>query len=234
MLELEDVHTYYGDSHVLQGVSLRVAQGSVVALLGRNGVGKTTVIRSIVGFTPPSRGVVRFKGRDITGLAPHLIVRMGIALVPQGRRIFPSLTVKENLSVAARNDHGHRNKWDLDRVLRYFPMLQDRLSARGNSLSGGELQVLAIARALMGNPDLILVDEASEGLAPLALREIRRIVQQLKAEEGLSMLLVAQNVRLALDMADYVYVMGKGKVAYESTPAELRDNETIRARYLGV
>ena len=234
MLELEDVHTYYGDSHVLQGVSLRVAQGSVVALLGRNGVGKTTVIRSIVGFTPPRRGVVRFKGRDITGLAPHLVVRTGIALVPQGRRIFPSLTVRENLSVAARNGHGRRNKWDLDRVLRYFPMLENRLSARGNSLSGGELQVLAIARALMGNPDLILVDEASEGLAPLALREIRRIVQQLKAEEGLSMLLVAQNVRLALDMADYVYVMGKGKVAYESTPAKLRDNEAIRARYLGV
>lgn len=234
MLELIDIHTYYGDSHILQGVSLEVAEGSVVALLGRNGVGKTTVIRSIIGFTPPCQGAVRFKGVDITGFEPHRIVQMGIGLVPQGRRIFPSLSVKENLAIAARNNRGRRRGWDLNRVLSSFPQLEERLNARGSSLSGGELQMLAIARALMGNPDLLLIDEFSEGLAPLILQETGRIIQQLKSEEGLSMLLVAQNIRLALELADYVYVMSNGQVAYESTPQELRDNDEVKARYLGV
>ncbi len=234
MLELIDVHTYYGDSHILRGISLEVAEGSVVALLGRNGVGKTTVIRSIIGFTPPRQGTVRFKGVDITGFEPHRIVQMGIGLVPQGRRIFPSLSVKENLAIAARNNHGHRQGWDLNRVLSSFPQLKERLNARGSSLSGGELQMLAIARSLMGNPNLLLIDEFSEGLAPLTLQETGRIIQQLKSEEGLSMLLVAQNIRLALELADYVYVMSNGQVAYESTPGELRDNDEVKAKYLGV
>jgi branched-chain amino acid transport system ATP-binding protein len=231
---LIDVHTYYGDSHILQGISLEVAEGSVVALLGRNGVGKTTTIRSIIGFTPPRQGTVLFKGVDITGAEPHRIVQMGIGLVPQGRRIFPSLTVRENLTIAARNDGGRRQGWDLNRVLSTFPLLKERLNARGGSLSGGELQMLAIARALMGNPELMLMDEASEGLAPLVLREIGRIIQQLKSEERLSILLVEQNLRLALEVADYVYVISKGKVVYESTPGELRDNDGIKAKYLGV
>lgn len=234
MLQVIDIHTYYGDSYILQGVSLEVVEGSVVALLGRNGVGKTTVLRSIIGFTPPRQGTVRFKGVEITGFEPHRIVQMGIGLVPQGRRIFPSLTVKQNLTIAARNRDGRRQRWDLNRVLSSFPLLKERLNARGSSLSGGELQMLAIARALMGNPELILIDEASEGLAPLALREVKLIIQQLKSEEGLSMLLVAQNLRLALEVADYVYVMSRGKVAYESTPGELRDNDEIKAKYLGV
>lgn len=233
MLQLIDVHTYYVDSYILQGISLDVGQGSVVALLGRNGVGKTTVIRSIIGFTPPRQGTVRFKGVDITGFEPHRVAQMGIGLVPQGRRIFPSLSVKENLTIAARKRDGHQG-WDLNRVLSSFPLLKERLNARGSSLSGGELQMLAIARALMGNPELILIDEASEGLAPLALREVKLIIQQLKSEEGLSMLLVAQNLRLALEVADYVYVMSRGKVVYESTPAELMDNDDIKAKYLGV
>lgn len=234
MLELLDVHTYYGDSHILQGLSLEVAAGSVVALLGRNGVGKTTTIRSIIGFTPPRRGTVRFKGTDITGARPHRIVQLGIGLVPQGRRIFPSLTVKENLAIAARSGGGLGHGWDLSRVLSAFPLLAERLNVPGSALSGGELQMLAIARALMGNPELMLMDEASEGLAPLVLREIGRIIQQLKSDEGLSILLVEQNLRLALEVADYVYVMSKGKVVYESTPGELRDNEEIKAKYLGV
>ena len=234
MLQLIDVHTYYGENHILQGISLEVAEGSVVALLGRNGVGKTTTIRSIIGFTPPRQGTVRFKGVDINGFEPHRIVQMGIGLVPQGRRIFPSLTVKENLTIAARNNAGRRQGWDLNRVLSAFPLLRERLNIQGSSLSGGELQMLAIARALMGNPDLMLMDEASEGLAPLVLREIERITQQLKSEEGLSILLVEQNLRLALKVADYVYIMSKGKVVYESTPGEIRDNDEIKAKYLGV
>lgn len=234
VLQLIDVHTYYGDNHILQGISLEVAEGSVVALLGRNGVGKTTTIRSIIGFVPPRQGSVRFKGIDITGFEPHRIVQMGIGLVPQGRRIFPSLTVKENLTIAARNNGGRRQGWDLNRVLSAFPQLKERLDARGGSLSGGELQMLAVARALMTNPVLVLMDEASEGLAPLVLREVERITQQLKSEEGLSILLVEQNLRLALKVADYVYIMSKGKVVYESTPGEIRDNDEIKAKYLGV
>ena len=234
MLRLIDVHTYYGDSHILQGISLEVAEGSVVALLGRNGVGKTTVIRSIIGFTHPRQGTVRFKGIDITGFEPHRIVQMGIGLVPQGRRIFPSLSVKENLAIAARNNHSNRQGWDLNRVLSSFPQLKERLNARGSSLSGGELQMLAIARSLMGNPDLLLIDEFSEGLAPLTLQETGRTIHQLKSEEGLSMLLVAQNIRLALELSDYVYIISNGEVAYESTPQELRDNEEVKAKYLGV
>ena len=234
MLQLKDVHTYYRDSHILHGVSLKVDEGSIVALLGRNGVGKTTVIRSIIGFTPPRKGRVLFKGNDITGKAPHRVVRMGIGLVPQGRRVFPSLSVKENLFIAARKDHRRGAVWDLQRVLATFPLLKERINARGNTLSGGELQMLAIARALMGNPDLLLIDEASEGLAPIALQEVGRIIRHLKAEEGLSILLVAQNIKLAVELADYTYILSRGKVAYESTPVELADNDEVKARLLGV
>lgn len=233
MLRLSDVHTYYGESHILRGVSLEVGEGSAVALMGRNGVGKTTVMRSIIGFTHPRQGTVHFKGVDITRFEPHRVVRMGIGFIPQGRRIFPSLTVKENLAIAARNDRSRGQGWDLNRVLSSFPVLRDRLNARGGSLSGGELQMLAIARALMGNPELVLVDEATEGLAPLALLETKRIIKKLKTEEGLSMLLVAQSIRLALELADYAYVMSNGKVAYESTTRELGENDEIKAKYLG-
>ncbi len=232
MLELVDVHTYYGESYVLQGVSLEVREGSVVALLGRNGMGKTTTIRSIIGFTPPRRGTVRFKGKDIAGLQPYRIAQMDIGLVPQGRHIFPSLSVEENLTMAARGG-GKTGAWTLDRVYSLFPILKERAKYKGNLLSGGEQQMLTIARALMTNPYLLLMDEPSEGLAPIIVQEIARIIDQLK-ESGFSILLVEQNLPMALGVADYVYIMSKGAIVYESTPEELRDNEEAKAKYLGV
>lgn len=230
MLELVDVHTYYGDSYVLQGISLEVKEGSTVALLGRNGMGKTTTIRSIIGLTPPRRGVVRFKGKDATSLEPYQIAQMG--MIPQGRQIFPSLSVKENLTMSART-RGKAAPWSLDRVYSLFPVLKERANLKGNLLSGGEQQMLTIARALMTNPDLLLMDEPSEGLAPLLVREIGHIIGQLK-ESGFSILLVEQNLPMALAVADYVYVISKGVIVYHSTPQEFRDNDEVKAKYLGV
>ncbi len=232
MLELVDVHTYYGESYVLQGISLQVKEGSVVALLGRNGMGKTTTIRSIIGFTPPRRGMIRFKGRDIVGLQPYKIARMGIGLVPQGRQIFPSLSVKENLTMSARGT-GKPEAWSLERVYSLFPILKERASCKGNLLSGGEQQMLTIGRALMTNPDLLLMDEPSEGLAPLLVREVGHIISQLK-ESGFSILLVEQNLPMALGIADYAYIVSKGIIVYESTPDKLRNNEEVKSKYIGV
>ncbi len=232
MLELIDIHTYYWESHILQGVSLEVKEDSIVALMGLNGMGKTTTIRSIIGFTPPRRGVIRFKGRNLTGLPPYKIAQMGIGLVPQGRHIFPSLSVEENLTMSARNA-AKPGAWSIDKVYSIFPVLKERAKYRGNLLSGGEQQMLAISRALMTNPDLMLMDEPSEGLAPILVKEVGHIITQLK-ESGLSILLVEQNVAMALAVADYVYVMSKGKIIYESTPQELRDNKEMRNKYLGV
>jgi branched-chain amino acid transport system ATP-binding protein len=232
MLEVIDVHTYYWESYILQGVSLKVKERFVVALLGRNGMGKTTTIRSIIGLTPPKRGTVRFKGNDITGWPPNKIAQMGMGLVPQGRHIFPSLTVEENLTVSARN-MGKSEAWSLDRVYSFFPILKERSKYRGNLLSGGEQQMLAISRALMTNPDLLLMDEPSEGLAPTLVVELRRIIAQLK-DRGLSILLVEQNVAMGLKVADYAYIISKGEIVFESTPKELRDNEALINRYLGV
>lgn len=232
MLELVNIHTYYGESHVLQGVSLKVGEGSVTALLGRNGMGKTTTINSIIGFTPLRHGKVIFKGRELTGLEPYQIPQMGLGLVPQGRRIFPSLSVKENLTMAARS-RGKRGAWSLDRVYSLFPILKERANLKGNLLSGGELQMLCIARALMTNPDLLLMDEPSEGLAPLIVRQLGNIINQLR-RSGLSILLVEQNIRLALTVADYVYILSKGMIVYESAPDELKDNEEVKTKHLGV
>ena len=230
-MEVADIHTYYGESYVLQGISLEVEAGSVVALLGRNGMGKTSTIHSIMGFTPPRRGVVRFKGKEISGLEPYQIARMGLALVPQGRGIFPSLSVKENLTLAARK--GSKGEaWTLDRVYSLFPILKDRAKLYANLLSGGEQQMLSIARALMTNPDLLLMDEPSEGLAPLIVQEISSVIDQLKG--SLSVLLAEQNLHMALGLADYVYVISKGTVVYESTPQELRNNEEVKSKHLGV
>jgi len=234
MLELVDVHTYYGETHILQGISLKVGEHSVVALLGRNGMGKTTTIRSIIGFTPPRRGVVRLKGKDITGLEPHQIAQMGIGLVPQGRHIFPSLSVRENLTLAARNPGKPETEaWSLDKVYSLFPILKERANLRGTLLSGGEQQMLTISRALMTNPDLLLMDEPSEGLAPILVKEISHIIGQLK-ETGFSILLVEQNLPMALAVADYVYIVSKGTIVYESTPEELKKNEEVKNTYLGV
>ena len=230
MLELADVHTYYGESYILQGITMEVKRSSVVALLGRNGMGKTTTIRSIVGFTPPRRGSIRFNGTDLTCLPSYQIVQKGIGLVPQGRHIFPSLSVKENLTMAARIAKGNQG-WSLDTVYSYFPILRDRSSLKGNLLSGGEQQMLAIARALMTNPDLLLMDEPSEGLAPIIVSKIGQIISQLK-ESGFSILLVEQNYPMALKVADYAYIISKGVIVYESTIEELRRDEETRVKYL--
>ena len=229
MLELADVHTYYGESHVLQGVSLAVAPGEVVTILGRNGMGKTTLIRSVIGFTPPRRGSVRFKGENITRVPSFRIVERGMALVPQGRRVFPSLTVMENLEVARRG----RGRWTLERVIELFPRLAERGQNRANKLSGGEQQMLAIGRALMSNPELLLMDEPTEGLAPSLVREVGRVIHELK-REGLSILLVEQNLPLALSVADRVHVLSRGQVVHSCAPGELLANEEIKSRYLGV
>ena len=231
MLEVHDVHTYYGESHVLQGVSLEVPEGRVVALLGRNGVGKTTLIRSIIGFTPPRRGSIRYRGAEIAGQPSHRIARMGIGLIPQGRRIFPSLDVSEHLTVQARP--GGPAGWTLERVLALFPRLRERAGNRGNALSGGEQQMLATGRALVGNPELLLMDEPSEGLAPLMVRELGRIISELRAG-GISILLVEQNLGFALDLADQVYVLSKGTIVHACAPAELMANDEVKSRYLGV
>ncbi len=232
LLRLSEVQTYYAECCVLQGVSLKVDEGSVVALLGRNGMGKTTTIRSIVGSNPPRRGSVYFRGQDITGLPSYRIARAGIGLVPQGRRIFPSLTVEENLTMGART--GSRSEaWTLDTVYSHFPVLRERAKLGGSRLSGGEQQMLAIARALMTNPELLLMDEPSEGLAPIVVQDITEIIRQLKAR-GQSILLVEQNLPMALALADYVYIISKGNIVYESTPDELRANEEVKAKWLGV
>jgi len=228
MLDVEAIHTYYGDSHVLHGVSLRVAPGEAVALLGRNGAGKTTAIRSIVGFTPPRAGRVLFDGRAIERWPSYRIARSGLALVPQGRRIFAPLSVRENLLLGARAPG-----WTLERVFALFPRLREREQQSGGTLSGGEQQMLAIGRALLTNSRLILLDEPSEGLAPLIVREIGRILLALKAER-LSLLLVEQNYHLALRVADRVYVMNKGQIVYEGTPAGFEADEDVKRRYLGV
>ena len=235
MLELEDVHTYYGDSYVLQGVTMRVPEGSVHALLGRNGMGKTTLIRSIIGMNPPRRGSIRYRGTELTRLPPYRIAARGIGLVPQGRRIFRSLSVLENLTLAgrtARRPDGQKT-WDLDSVLMLFPRIKERLVSMGSQLSGGEQQMVAIARALMTNPDLLLLDEPSEGLAPLLVHQLEGVLMRLK-ESGLSIFLVEQNLGLALAVADTVAILANGKVVYEGTPAELAADDSVKHKLLGV
>jgi branched-chain amino acid transport system ATP-binding protein len=231
-LELLDIHTYYGESYVLSGVSLKIPGGSVVALLGRNGMGKTTTIRSIIGLTPPRRGRVFYGEKDITPLPPEKIAKLGIGLVPQGRYIFPSLSVTENLTMAARGA-GKADSWSLDEVYSLFPILKERARCRGTLLSGGEQQMLAIGRALMTNPQLLLMDEPSEGLAPLIVKEVGKIIYQLKGK-GFSILLVEQNLPMALKIADYLYILSNGKIVYESAPDQLRSNDEVKAKYIGV
>ncbi len=231
LLVVDDIHTYYGESYVLQGVSLQVRRGHVVAVLGRNGMGKTTLIRSVIGFTPPRRGRILYGGADITRRPSEQIAKLGVGLVPQARRIFPSLTVQENLLVGARRRNG--DGWTLDRIHALFPRLRERSHYRGNRISGGEQQMLAIGRALMTNPEFLLMDEPSEGLAPLLVQELGGVLGRLK-QEGLSFLLVEQNFPLALTLADRVFVLSKGRVVFEGTPSELEQSTETRQRYLGV
>jgi branched-chain amino acid transport system ATP-binding protein len=229
ILQVEDIHTYYGDAYVLQGLSLEVGEGQIVGLLGRNGVGKTTLVSSIVGFNRPRRGRIVFKGADITRLNSFETVRKGMGLVPQGRRVFASLTVEENLRVA-RSKTG---AWSLKRVYELFPRLEERRRQRAKTLSGGEQQMLAIARGLMTDPDCLIMDEPSEGLAPIIIQAVWQAVSKLK-QQGLSILLVEQNAALALQLVDHVHVMSKGRVVYSGTPRELWADEGVKSRYLGI
>jgi branched-chain amino acid transport system ATP-binding protein len=231
ILEVQDIHTYYGDAHVLHGLSLQLEQGQILGLLGRNGVGKTTLVNSIVGFNPPRRGKIVFKGTDITQEASFETVRSGMGLVPQGRRVFPTLTVEENLLVAERNLDRHG--WNLARVYALFPRLAERRAQRARTLSGGEQQMLAIGRGLMTNPDCLIMDEPSEGLAPIIIQGVWEAIARLK-REGLSILLVEQNASLALKLVDYVHVMSKGQVVHSARPDELAANEHIKSSYLGI
>ena len=231
MLDLENINAHYGDSHILHGVSLSVKEGEVVCLLGRNGAGKTTTILTIMGYLKPRQGRIRYGGRDIAALPPYAVARLGVGFVPQERGIFPSLTVRENLIVFARA--GGTGAWTLGRIFDLFPVLHARERNLGFQLSGGEQQMLSIARALMLNPTLLLLDEPSEGLAPMIVQEIIEVLKGLK-REGLAILLVEQNLRTAFALADRHHVMNKGKICFTGSSAELKNNEHVLRNYLSV
>ena len=232
-LALSGVNALYGDSHVLHDVSFSLSSERVLALLGRNGAGKTTCMNAIIGFLPPRDGQIRLFGEPIARLSPEVISRKGVGLVPQGRRIFPNLTVRENLIVARQRRPGTARPWTLERVFDLFPRLQERHQQPAGSLSGGEQQMLAIGRALMGNPRLLLMDEPSEGLAPRIVAEVGQTIARLK-QEGLSIVLVEQNIKLALGIADDVVMLNTGRVAFSGGVAELRDDEALLTQHLGV
>jgi branched-chain amino acid transport system ATP-binding protein len=231
MLDLANINAYYGESHILHGVSLTVRPGEVICLLGRNGAGKTTTIMTVMGYLHPRTGQIRYNGRDIATLAPYAVSRLGVGFVPQERGIFPSLTVRENLTVFARA--GNSGYWTLQRVFELFPSLSARERNLGFQLSGGEQQMLSIARALMLNPTLLLLDEPSEGLAPMIVQEIIEVLRRLKGE-GLAVLLVEQNLRTAFAVADRHHVMNKGEICFTGTTAELEGNDAVLRNYLSV
>ena len=231
ILEAEEIHTYYGTSHILFGISFEVREGESVCLLGRNGAGKTTTLRSIIGLTPPRAGKIRFRGKDIVGKPPYRIAQLGIGFVPDDRRIFPDLTVRQNILVARREREG--SNWNLDSVYNLFPKLQQLDTHMGTQLSGGEQQMLTIARTLMTNPDLLLLDEPGEGLAPLVIKTMEVQLGEIK-KMGLNMLICEHNVGLALALSDRGYVMDKGAIHYHGTIEELRGNEEVRKKYLMV
>ena len=231
MLRIEGMNTHYGASHVLQGVDLDMPQGRISAVLGRNGVGKTTMVKTIMGLVVLSAGRVQVGSTDITGWPPHRVAREGVAYVPEGPLIFPDLSVVENIQVGER---GPGSAWPLERLLELFPSLRERASSRGSQLSGGEQQMLAIARALVSDPKVMLLDEPSQGLAPLVVRELARVIRLLR-DEGVTILLVEQNMKLAEAVADELHIMVKGRMVYRATPAVFRaEEETIRARFLTV
>jgi branched-chain amino acid transport system ATP-binding protein len=231
LLSLRDVHTYYGASHILHGVSLEVRPGEVVGLLGRNGMGKTTTLQTILGLPPPRRGKILFRGEVISGRPTYVIVENGVGWVPQGHRIFPTLTVIENLELAAAK--ARPGRWTLDEMYRLFPRLHARRDARGDALSGGEQQMLAIARALVQNPTLMLMDEPSEGLSPLLVQEVGNIIAHLH-EQGVSILMVEQNLHFALGIAEKILIMNKGAILFSGLPQELARNDQLCRQYLGV
>lgn len=243
LLSIRDMHTYYEDSYVLQGIGLEVPQGKIIAILGRNGMGKTTLIRSIFGLTPPRLGSVEYKGQSLIGLAPFRIAQMGLALVPQGRRIFKNLSVLENLQLPTSSLAGSRTKkadthtnedrWTKEKILDEFPQLRDRLQNGGNELSGGEQQMLAIGRALVANPDLVLMDEPSEGLSPRFVLHVGEIMKRMRSL-GHAILLVEQNLALALSVADHVHIIASGRFVFSGTPEKLKSRPDVLDEHLGV
>jgi branched-chain amino acid transport system ATP-binding protein len=230
VLKIDDIHTYYGDSYILQGISIGVKGGEVIGLLGRNGMGKTTLIRSVIGFTPPRRGRIMFKNVEVTSKTPYEIAKLGISIVPQGRQIFPSLNVTENMTVCFKQA---AEGWTLERIFDLFPPLRERARHPGNRLSGGEQQMLAIGRSLMTNPSLLLMDEPTEGLSPLFVQTVGQVTRKLQ-QSGISILLVEQNLRFAIRYTDFIHILSRGRVVHSSTPRDLAENQEIRSRYLGV
>jgi len=233
MLSVEKINTFYEDAQVLFDVSLEISEGEVVALLGRNGAGKTTTIRSIMGLTPPRRGRVMFKGENIAGLPAYTVANRGVGFVPDNRRIFPTLTVRQNLEIARKGGNGSRQGWTLERVYEHFPKLKEIEARKGEVLSGGEQQMLTIARTLMGNPDLLLLDEPTEGLAPIMVAEVMKIIRELK-DKGETILLVEQNSALALTVSQRTYILENGHVVYLGAAADLAGNAEVKQRYLGI
>jgi branched-chain amino acid transport system ATP-binding protein len=231
MLEVEDLHAYYGKSHILQGVSLHVGPGEIVSLLGRNGAGRSTTIKAIMGEVAPV-GAIRFKGARIDGLRPHEIARKGLGYVPEDRDIFPTLTVRDNLLLGIKSAK-RPGRWSIDDMLALFPRLRERADAPGGVLSGGEQQMLAICRTLMGDPDLIMVDEPTEGLAPMVVKLVRSLLESISAR-GISILLIEQKLTIALNISHRLYVMGHGRIVFEGTPRDLRASEAVRKEWLEV
>ena len=233
LLSVEELHTYYGEAHILQGVSVEVGEGEVVTLIGRNGAGKTTTLRSIMGIAPPRRGHVRFRGGDVTHLGPHEIARRGIAWVPEERRVLPNLSVLENLRLGMLGGRVRDGAGLVDEVLAYFPRLRERIESKGRFLSGGEQQMLAIARALVARPGVMLVDEPTEGLAPILVQNLTEILAQIN-RRGTTILLVEQTLEVALALSHRLYVMDQGRIQFHGTPDELRREPTVQQRFLGV
>lgn len=236
ILEAADIHAYYGLSHILQGINLALEEGKILCLLGRNGMGKSTTLKAMMGLVPPRKGHVRYRGRDITGWPPHRIAQAGIGYVPEERRIFSKISVRDNLllGIKAAPDHASkREQWHLDRVFKHFPVLKERQNNRGSHLSGGEQQMLCIARALMGNPDVLLVDEPSEGLAPIIVKEVRDVLAEINLS-GVSVVLVEHNLEVAMSLAHEILLMGKGHIGYRGSVADLQQHPEILADYLEV
>jgi branched-chain amino acid transport system ATP-binding protein len=233
LLKVEEIHTFFGKSHILQGVSLEIERGEIVGLLGRNGVGKSTTLKSIVGLVSPARGSIQFKGEEVVGLRPYKVCRLGIGYVPEERRIFPGLTVRENLLIGVKLNHQVGDPWTIEKIYNYFPQLEKRDRQKGRHLSGGEQQMLTIGRTLMGNPELLLVDEPTEGLAPLLVELLIQIFRSINGK-GCSILIVEHAIDVALNLAARAYIMSKGKIVFKGVGQEVYENEEVRKKYLEV
>ena len=233
LLSVNDIHTFFGKSHILQGVSLEIDKGEIVALLGRNGVGKSTTLKSVVGLASPSEGSIQFKGEEVAGLRPYKICRLGIGYVPEERRIFPGLTVRQNLLIGIKPRHRVDQPWTIEKIYSYFPQLEKRDRQKGRYLSGGEQQMLTVGRTLMGNPELLLVDEPTEGLAPLLVVLLTQIFRGIN-EKGCSILIVEHALDVALSVASRAYIMSKGSIVFRGTGKEIYENEEVRKKYLEV